>query len=1060
MYSRIPQNCFLVLIILLTSTLLLAQTVPDWENPHVVGRNKLSPHSHFFPFTDMKTALTYDGTKTPLVHSLNGTWRFHWVRTPDERPVDFYRPDFDVSQWDRIQVPGNWEIQGFDMPVYLDEEYPFVPDPPNVPDDWNPVGSYRREFFVPDVWDGMQVILHFAGVRSAMYVWVNGVKLGYSQGSRTPAEFDITPHVKDGLNHLAVEVYRFSDGSYLEGQDTWRISGIEREVFLYALPQVAIRDYEIEADLVDNYTAGDLSLDVKMLASSSAIPGAYTVQIQLFDRYDNASPVFDIEKTVQIEKKQEKNLHFDEKIPDPKHWTAETPNLYDLVISLIDPSGNTSMIIPNRVGFRNIDIVNGQLRVNGVPIMIKGVNRCEFDPKVGRYVSEALMMKDITLMKQFNINAVRTSHYPNRTRWLELCDEYGLYAVDEANIEAHGMRFHPEGYAPVSDNPEWEGAYLDRTIRAYERDKNHPSVIIWSLGNEAGDGLNFRTTYKWLKEHEKSRPVQYEPPRWADHSDIVAPMYQTIYFLEDNHDRDPTKPFILCEYAHAMGNSVGNLQDYWDVFEKHPTLQGGFIWDWVDQVIEKTNDEGVAFWAYGGDFNEPAGLADSNFCANGLVQGDRSLNPHIWEVKKVYQPIKFEPVDLQTGRIAIHNKFQFLSLEGFAFDWRIEGDGVQINQGILPVLDTAPRTSLTIQLDLPKIEPQPGVEYFLTLRAVTRRASPLVPKGHEVAWDQIQLPIYKETQPLDVAKIPALKLKDVGSSIMIEGEGFSLRFDRASGVMNRWHYCGQSLIRTGLVPNFWRPITDNDIGGGLPNLNLVWRDVAKGQQIDEVTARQLKQGLVQIDVLSTLPDVNSKYQTSYLVYGSGDVVVESRIMPGSDNLPDLPRFGMSLTLPGEFSNVQWLGRGPQESYWDRKTGAAFGFYEGTAWEQLYPYVRPQETGNKTDVRWIAVSNDNGAGLLASGMPLLSTSVLPVFQEDLDWFKNRPNRHGNEIKPRDVVVMNLDYKQMGVGGDTSWGQRAWPHAEYRLPAKEYVFKVRLRPFVSSDGVLHKLGRQGF
>jgi len=629
----------------------------DWENPEVVGRNKEPGHCTYLPYADTRAAVQNDPAQSAYTKCLNGIWKFNWVRKPAERPAHFYREDYDVSHWDDIKVPANWELEGYGIPIYTDTDYPFPANPPHIPHDNNPVGSYRRNFTVPETWEGRQVFLHFGGVKSAFYVWVNGKEVGYSQGSKTPAEFNISEHIRSGENVLAVEVYRFSDGAYLEDQDYWKISGIERDVFLFSTPNVMIRDFFVLGNLDELYLNGRIEVSVDVRNYLRDAPEKHKIQMHLFDA--DHRPVFEepIEGEVEFNESGGAEIRLENFIENPKKWSAETPYLYTLVLSLLDETGKTIEVMSCKTGFRKVEIKGGQLLVNGIPVTIKGVNRHEHEPETGRVVSEEYMMKDIRLMKQFNINAVRTSHYPNVPRWYELCDQYGLYVIDEANIESHGMGYRPD--RTLGNNPAWQKAHLERTIRMVERDKNHPAIIIWSLGNEAGDGVNFEATYSWIKKRDPSRPVQYERAETRPHTDIVCPMYRQIHHLEDFLKKGlGNRPLILCEYAHAMGNSVGNLQDYWDYFDKHRELQGGFIWDWVDQGLLKKNEEGEEFWAYGGDFGPPGTLSDKNFCINGLVFPDRKLHPHIWEVKKVYQPIKVKALDLTIGKVEIQNALQ------------------------------------------------------------------------------------------------------------------------------------------------------------------------------------------------------------------------------------------------------------------------------------------------------------------------------------------------------------------------------------------------------------------
>ncbi|MFC1501844.1 glycoside hydrolase family 2 TIM barrel-domain containing protein [bacterium] len=1035
---------FILILLVGLAWTVTAQETPDWENPAVSGRNKEPAHCTYIPYGDVRSALENEAEQSPYYSSLNGTWKFHWVPKPSDRPVDFYQEDFDVSNWDTIPVPSNWELQGYGIARYLDEEYPFAPNPPFQDHNNNPVGSYRRTFRIPDKWEGRQIFLHFSGVRSAMVVWVNGEKVGYSQGSRTPAEFNITSYVEDGENILAVEVYRFSDGSYLECQDAWRISGIERDVFLFSTPNVYIRDYFVRADLGADYQDGLLFIDVVLKNTHALSGGTQTILLQLWERTDGEKPLMEMSKQIALMTEESATVQFDNTIKNPAKWTAETPNLYFLTLSLVNSAGQMEETLSCNVGFRRVEIRSGQLMVNGMPIYIKGVNRCESHPLFGRHIPVETMIRDIELMKQFNINAVRTSHYPNDPNWYGLCDKYGLYVVDEANIETHGIQFHPEGINYLSSHPDWADAYLDRTVRMVERDKNHPSVIIWSLGNEAGDGVNFQKNYAWIKKRDRSRPVQYQPAWWQPHTDIVCPMYRDTWFLEQNHNHDPARPFILCEYAHAMGNAVGNLQDYWDVMEKYRNLQGGFIWDWVDQVFLKTREDGTEYWAYGGDMGDRDLADDSTFCANGLVHGDRTLKPHIWEVKKVYQSIKAEPVDLDEGRVRITNKYDFISLDRFDISWSLFGDGTLVVQKNLPALDIAPHQSRIIKLPLPRIKPEDGVEYFLMIEARIRTARLGIPQDHLTAWDQIKLPWHSEPENLDISQMDPLTLSLGEGTAIIRSESFTIIFNERTGSMESWQYRGTELLRTGPGPNFWRYGTDSDLAKGneMHTRCAVWKEAGKQMEILNVRTEQTAPQTVRIDVFSGLLEGKARYRTTYTIYGSGDVLVKNRFSPREEELPALPRLGMTMTLPVPFDQVTWFGRGPHESYWDRKTGAAVGLYTGTAWEQYFPYVRPQENGNKTDVRWIALADPSGTGLLAVGMPLLSTSVHQFDMKELDYIPNA-QRHGTDVKPGDFITLNLDYKQMGIGGDNAWGAR--PHAKYTLYPREYTYQFRLRPF---------------
>ena len=1031
------------------------QNLPDWENPAVFSRNAEPPHATYVPFDTAPEALKANFLSSPYFQSLDGRWKFKWVSEPSRAPRDFEKDSYDVSRWEDFPVPSNWEFRGYGQPIYLDEAMPFKSDPPFVPRDNNPVGSYRRNFTIPESWKGRQVFLHFGGVNSAFYVWINGQEVGYSEDSKTPAEFNITRFLRPGENTLALRVYRYSDGSYLEAQDMWRISGIERSVCLYSTPNIMIRDFYAVPKLDESYKDGKIAVRINIKNYLNAQVLGHRLKVELID--PEMKPVLNDapDSPIKVDPRSETEYLFEARVPAPLHWTAETPNLYGLTISLLDPEGRPVEAVSCQVGFRNVEIKNGRLLVNGVPIRIRGVNRHEHDPVNAKVVSEELMLKDIRLMKQFNINAVRTSHYPNVPRWYELCDQYGLYVIDEANIESHGVSFDPD--KTLANKPEWQAAHLDRTRRMVERDKNHPSIIIWSLGNEAGDGINFQATYAWIKQRDATRPVQYEPAKLNPHTDIFCPMYARIPKLKEYAATEQTRPLIMCEYAHAMGNSVGNFQDYWDVIESNPQLQGGLIWDWVDQGILRRNEKGEPFWAYGGDFGPQEVPTSKNFCCNGLVLPDRQIHPHIWEVKKVYQYIKAKPVDLAKGLVEIQNKYDFTDLENFALSWKIEGEGRMVANGPIPRIEIGPHQSKTVRLPLPSFAPEPGVEYFLMLSWRTTKSGPLIPEGHEIAWDQMPLPAFKPVaKEADISSLPPLNLKEEKDSIFIEGRSFSLLFDKTAGTIASLKHESRELLKSGPVPDFWRAPTDNDYGNGMPVRCSVWREAGRNRKVTAVAGQRLSANLARIDVRGTIPPENSKFAVSYTIYGSGDIIITQSFKPGAWDLPELPRFGMQMVLPREFDTITWNGRGPHENYWDRHTSAAVGVYSGKVRDQYHPYIRPQENGYKTDVRWVTLTNAEGVGLLAVGMPLVSTAASCFLPDDYEFGPEKEQRHPTDMKDRDLVVFNVDFKQMGVGGDTSWGAK--PHDEYMLfPTREFVYSFKLRPFSKKDGAPAELSK---
>ena len=1026
----------------------------DWENPEVVGRNKEPGHCTLMPYPSVAMALAGEREASPYYRSLNGPWKFHLVQKPGDRPTDFYKPDFDVSNWDEIPVPSNWEMHGYDKPIYTNVRYPHPVDPPYVPHDYNPVGSYRRQFTIPDSWDGRQVFLHFGGVISAFYLWINGEMVGYSEGSMTPAEFDITSYLKEGENTLAAQVFRWSDGSYLEDQDMWRTSGIYRDVYLFSTPQVHIRDFFIRADLDEQYEDGILKIRPKLATYDDVDLKSWTVQAQLYDGEEAVlSEPLKIDATRILNERypQRDNVRFallEAKVPDVKQWSAETPNLYTVVLTLRNEEGEVVEAESCRVGFRKLEIRDGQFFVNGRSVRLFGVNRHEHDPDSCRTVPVSRMVQDIKLLKSHNINAVRTSHYPNDPKWYELCDEYGLYVIDEANLETHGVG------GLLSNITAWNRSFMERAIRMVERDKNHASVVFWSLGNESGCGPNHASMAGWIHDYDPTRFVHYEgaagrPFDWP-YVDMISRMYERIPGIIRLATNEDTRPMVLCEYAHAMGNSVGNLKEYWDAIRSHERLIGGFIWDWVDQGLRKQSPEGEEFWAYGGDYGDYPN--DGNFCCNGLVQPDRKPNPSLYEVKKVYQRIHVTPVDLEEGTFELENEYDFLDLDFVDGSWELTCDGEVIQQGKLSNLDIGPEQTGDIEVPFEEPDLRPGGEYWLKVTFALAEDTPWAEEGHVLAWDQFQVPFETPAPEMVEARTMSLLMLDAfDNAYTVSGETFTVTIGRQSGAIESLQYKGVELVEQPLTPNFWRPPIDNDNGNGMPKRHGVWREAGPKRQVTSVEAEQLESQLVRITAEATLPAGDgTEYRTTYSIYGSGDIVVESSIDPDGD-LPELPRFGMQMAIPGECSSVEYLGRGPHENYWDRKTGAAVGRYATSVEDLIHVYVRPQENGNRCDVRWLKLTDQDGTGLLAVGMPLLSVSAWPFSMEDLEQAS-----HVHELPRRDFITVNLDYKQMGVGGDNSWGART--HPEYMLPAEPYTYRFRLRPYSTDMGDANTLARQ--
>jgi beta-galactosidase len=1032
-----------------------AAELPDWENPEVTGRNKEPGHCTLMPYPDIESALACEPQASPFHQSLNGQWKFNCVRTPEDRPKDFYKPDFDVSKWAQIPVPSNWEMQGYDKPIYLNIRYPHPTNPPYIAHDYNPVGSYRREFTIPDAWKDRQVFVHFDGVMSAFYVWINGRMVGYSEDSMTPGEFNVTPYLQAGKNTIAVEVYRWCDGSYLEDQDMFRMSGIYRNVYLFSTPTVHIRDFFVRATLDEQYKDGILMLRSKLATYNNTDPKGWTVQAQLYDGKNTVLPQplkIDALRIVRESYPQRDNVRFAllrATVPGVKPWSDETPNLYTLVLTLHDSSGKLVEAQSCRVGFRKVEIKDGQFFVNGRSIRFFGTNRHEHDPDTGKAVPVSRMIEDIKLMKSNNINALRMSHYPNDPRMYELCDQYGIYVMDEANLETHGVG------GLLSNIPAWHTAFLERAIRMVERDKNHASVVFWSLGNESGCGPNHAAMAAWIHDYDSTRPVHYEGAAAEPHDyayvDVISRMYERIPGIIHLATNDDPRPVVLCEYMHAMGNSDGNLREYWEAIRAHKRLIGAFVWDWVDQGIRKKTPDGKWFWGYGGDFGDNPN--DDNFCCNGLVQPDRKPNPSLREVKKIYQRIHVTPVDLIAGTFNVENEYDFRSLDFVDGSWELACDGMVVQQGTLAKLALAPKQTQKIEIPFRKPELTAGAEYWLKVTFALADDAPWAPRGHVVAWDQFQVPFdvpAAETVALD--KMPPVKLQEQGNAYVVSGDSFKVTVGKTSRAIESLTFKGTELVTSPLIPNFWRAPIDNDDGNGMVRRLGVWRKAGPERKVQAVKAEQVRPQLVRITADATLPvGDNTKYRTIYSVYGSGDVVVDVSMEPAGSNIPELPRFGMQMAIPGRYSTMTYLGRGPYENYWDRHTGSAVGLYSGSVEELLHVYTRPQESSNRTDVRWLILADNNISGLLVIGMPLLSVSAWPYSMEDLE-----KAMHINELPRRDFITLNLDYKQMGVGGDDSWGAR--PHPEYTLWAKPYAYQFRLKPYTKDLGDPNTLARQ--
>ena len=1203
----------------------------DWENEQVISRNKLPARVDALPFPESVMALADDRTMSIWYQSLNGNWKFSWAPDPANRPIDFYATDFDDAEWDELPVPSCWQMHGYGIPIYTNMTYPFNKDEPRVmgePEDkswtsykWrNQIGSYRRKFTVPDAWQQRRAVIHFEGVDSAFYLWINGDKVGYSQGSRTPAAFDITDFLVDGDNLLAVEVYQYCDGSYLEDQDMWRMSGIFRDVYLWSHDKLHVRDFFITTDLDDQYRDATLTVKAELLNQSQDKAG-FSLTAHLLDASGGSvGSVMTSGFTSEGKSRHDASLKLT--VPAPAKWTAETPNLYKLLLRLADQDGKVIEWMSHDVGFREVVIDKGQLKVNGQPILVKGVNRHEHDPTTGHTVSEASMIQDIVLMKQFNINTVRTSHYPNHPKFYDLCDKYGLYVIDEANVEAHGYGWGPDNNK-IAKDPRWTEAHVDRARRMVERDKNHPSIITWSLGNESGNGVCLEAMYDWIKQRDPSRPVQYEQAHEMRNTDIYCPMYMKIDGMVKYASRDDiTRPLIQCEYAHAMGNSVGNLQDYWDAIEKYPALQGGCIWDWVDQGLtksvptvkevhprtgpsgdvlgtydartgvigpvelepdqqldltssmtlevelegnrvdrfnpliskgdhqyllrmdngginftlfqnkwvglqvsyakadlkrdwnritavydgkqmvlyvngrEKARGEGPSrlarsnhavnigrnsehhdrvsslpirhariygralsedevagvtdrdetdllldvdlrivtdserpasprgvrsYFAYGGDFGDHPN--DGDFCCNGLVQPDRTLNPHIWEVKKVYQNVSVEKLHA-SSTFNITNKFCFTNLDQFECDWVLRTNGEISQQGSLGRLDVEPQHSREIGIPL-RITGEVA-ERFLTIYFRLPHDTSWAKNGHIVAWEQIKLT--DEPDALFVFSPESrLTVTETDRQISVSGDGFRAHLERSNGSLRSYIVNNRETLAAPLRPNFRKNPNSNqraqdiwkkDWGGWVTAGEKLWATDVKVTQED---------GYAQVHFAMELSrPLSGRLTLDYEFNSDGAIGVAMRYEPQQKNIkPLLPRFGMSLAVQRSLNNVRWYGRGPHETYSDRKTGAEIGIFGSTAEQMWHPYARAQDTGNRTDTRWFSLRDEESKGIhIAAASKPLSFSVLPFSLADL-----AAASHPYELPRREFNMVFIDSKLHGVGGDNSWGART--HPEYTL-----------------------------
>ncbi|WP_405554147.1 DUF4981 domain-containing protein [Streptomyces canus] len=1228
-----------------------AEGAPEWNGAIDLFRvGTQPPHTTLMPYAHVGQALAADRTRSPYRLSLDGTWKFAYADRPADRDTDFYRTDVDDTDWDTIPVPSVWQVHGYDFPIYINITYPWwgpnglgeEAQPPAAPTRYNPVGQYRRTFTVPKDWSGRRTFLHFEGVKSAHYVWINGELVGYHEDSYTPAEYDITPHLKPGTNQIAVEVYRYSDGDWLEDQDMIRLSGIFRSVHLYSTPAVHLRDFKLDTPLGDDYTSAELSVTASVRDYGGGNQGHYTVETQLYDSGGHAVWSRPLQQAVALDAGDETTVQAAKAVPAPKLWSAEHPNLYTAVLRLRDPAGKVIETLSHRVGLREFVLKDGLMRINGKPVSFRGTNRHEMHPDRGTALTRADLVKDITIIKRLNINSVRTSHYPNNPLWLELADEYGLYLVDETNLETHGIRGEYPG-----NHPDWSAACVARAQNMVHRDKNHASVVIWSLGNEAGGGSTFVNMRDWIKSYDTTRVVQYEGDDRPTISDIRSEMYESPARVEQRaKDTSDTRPYVMIEYCHAMGNSNGNFKKYWDIVRRYPVLQGGWIWDFVDQSLSEPvpvrqlltesgpgalkgevlpasarfdrdkgvsgatvfardksldltgsltleawvtpkvtgyhqpliakgdtqyalkqsgrtleffiygggqwitaswalpddwtgrehhvagvfdaaagtltlhvdgqvratrtttqrpssnttplalavdvdnptrefsgtirrarvygralsatelasdsrgpGDEGVRFWfdaatvglsekrpaqktffAFGGDWGDNPN--DGAFVADGIVTADRGHTGKAAEVKQIYQAVNASWA--ADGSVTLTNEHLFTNLRELDGSWTLSADGKVVQRGKLTrdQLNVAPLSSkdITVRYKLPSA-PAPGTEYFLQLAFTTKESTPWARAGFEVAKQQLAVDAAgPAVTPVPLAKVPALTYEDASGQVTVKGKAFSATVDKSSGTITSYKAHGTRLLTSGPVPNFWRAPIDNDHGNGQHTRNQTWRDAGTNRKVTDVSVRALRDRAVEIKVSGTLPTTTeSTYTTTYTVFGNGEIKVDNTLHPGASSLPYIPEVGTILFLPRRLDRLHYYGRGPEENHWDRNDGTDVGLYSGTVAEQWTPYIRPQENGNKTDVRWAALTGRDGVGLLVSGEPLLEVNASHFTPEDL----SSGVRHDYQLTPRDAVVLRVNHRQMGVGGDNSWG--AHTHDEYKLFAnRDYSYTYRLRP----------------
>ncbi|MEN8115634.1 MAG: glycoside hydrolase family 2 TIM barrel-domain containing protein [Bacteroidota bacterium] len=1040
------QKIFTIVMILAH---LISTGQNDWENEQVISINKEPVHATFFPLSSVDEVFK-DGMKSEWVQLLNGTWKFNWVPNVENRPMDFYQNGFDASGWDDIPVPANWQMHGYGTPIYTNIEYPFDKNPPKIRGiNGNPVGSYVKSFSVPENWDDREIFIHFDGILSAFYIWVNGEKVGYSQGSFTPAGFNLTKYLRKGENKIAVQVFRWSDGSYLEDQDGWRLSGIFRDVYLYTTPKTQIQDFWVTTNLDENYTDAEITLKVNLKNYDKKVFKNGSVEFKLMDLTGNEVDVAgNLSKTVlKVKSGESAELVFNGTVSAPLKWTHETPNLYKVAVTLKNSKGEVAEVVACNTGFREIEIKNREFLLNGKPVLFKGVNKVEHHPVHGKYVPREWLEKEVLLMKQHNINSIRTAHYPHDPYLYELCDKHGILVVDEANVESHGMRYTEESLAK---DPAWEKAHVQRTRSMIQRDKNYPSVVMWSHGNEAGNGVNFVAMNDEAHRLDHTRPTHYHFSDEPVTCDVLGGgfkgkntfgRYHSIKQLEQVAAIDDDRPFLFNEYAHAMGNAMGNLQEYQDVFEKYPHMIGGHIWDWVDQGILQKTDNGEEWYAYGGDFGDQPN--DKNFCLNGIVFPDLEVTPKTIEVKRVFQNIGFQ-LNKNNNSLTITNKNQHKSLDNVIFLWQVLENGKPVKTGYFKK-DIQPGDSKDVSVPTKELKFDNDKEYLLNISAKLDEATSWAPANFEIAYDQFVLQEWDFNIEITSSskKISTTETEDI---ITISGDEFTLKFDKNKGIISEYILNRENIIQYGPQLNVWRAPTDND-GSYFPEsenkrMCKAWLDAGLKDMVNTLNSLEIKSTeenkitfVAGYTLTNTTKTDGFNYKVKYTVFADGHFTMDTKVNPFG-NLPNLPKLGYQMVFDDEFINFEWYGRGPHESYNDRKVGALIGICSGTVDEQFTNYIVPQENGNKTDVRWAKLTNDKGTGLVVSGNTPLETSVHHYSTNTLS-----DAVHTFELKKEDKTYWNIDYRQGGLGGNSCGPQ---PLEKYLLKPEPVQFKLTFKP----------------